>query len=152
MAHNPERPYLHIDYTNMLAQNIGAEHGITQPEWDGIKPALMQAHSRLKAKRAEGKLPFMDLPYQSDLVAQIRKLADELGGQFEQVLVLGIGGSALGPMTLHQALNPAGYNMLDKGVRKYPQIFFNDNVDPDELHHLLQLIKAWPVAGLFGIS
>ncbi len=140
MAHNHDKPHLHIDYTNMLTQTIGPEHGIARQELDKLRPALLEAHSHLKAKRAEGKLPFMDLPYQADLAAQIRRLADELSGQFDQVLVLGIGGSALGPMTLHQALNPAGYNLLDKGVRKYPQIFFNDNVDPDELHHLLQLI------------
>jgi len=45
------------------------------------------------------------------------------GGAFENLLVIGIGGSALGPQFVHQALGQPGKDKLD--------VYFFDNTDPD---------------------
>lgn len=61
--------------------------------------------------------------------------------KFENILVLGIGGSALGEKALIQALKTPYWNFLDKKGRKgYPKIFFLDTTDPDQIFHLAKLL------------
>ena len=47
------------------------------------------------------------------------------------LVVLGIGGSALGNIALQNALNPYTYNLMSDRTRPGPQLFVLDNVDPD---------------------
>lgn len=56
--------------------------------------------------------------------------------KFENILVLGIGGSALGGKALIQALKTPYWNLLDN----YPKIFFLDTTDPDQIFHLEKLL------------
>lgn len=60
------------------------------------------------------------------------ELKPERGGRFENVLVCGIGGSALGPQLLADALGEPGHDKM--------RMFFFDNTDPDgmarELHRI----------------
>jgi glucose-6-phosphate isomerase len=61
------------------------------------------------------------------------KIIPEKGGKFESLLVIGIGGSALGPQFVTQALgSPA--DALD--------IFFFDNTDPDGMQNILSAIPS----------
>jgi glucose-6-phosphate isomerase len=58
-------------------------------------------------------------------------IAPEKGGQFKYLLVVGIGGSALGPQFVNQALGSANDPM---------EIFFFDNTDPDGMNNVLSQI------------
>jgi glucose-6-phosphate isomerase len=69
------------------------------------------------------------------------------------MVVLGIGGSALGNIALQSALNPATYNLLPAGggagQRKGPRLFVVDNVDPAYFGGVLRFCEASP-GGLKG--
>ena len=52
-------------------------------------------------EREEGKLPFLDLPYQDQSVEQVLALAKEYEDGIDDLVVLGIGGSALGTIALN---------------------------------------------------
>ncbi|HWB54170.1 MAG TPA: glucose-6-phosphate isomerase, partial [Tepidisphaeraceae bacterium] len=56
------------------------------------------------------------------------------------LLVLGIGGSALGNIALQSALNPYTYNLMSDRTRTGPQVFVLDNVDPDHIKSVVELI------------
>ena len=56
------------------------------------------------------------------------------------LIVLGIGGSALGNIALHSALNPYTYNLMSERTRPGPQLFVLDNVDPDQIKAVVELI------------
>jgi glucose-6-phosphate isomerase len=56
------------------------------------------------------------------------------------LVVLGIGGSALGNIALQSALNPYTYNLISDRTRTGPQLFVLDNVDPDQIKSVVDLI------------
>lgn len=71
---------------------------------------------------------------------EIQEFADEIieSKKFENLVVLGIGGSALGPQALIQALKSPLWNELSNSERKGAlKVYFIDNVDPDWANGIL---------------
>jgi glucose-6-phosphate isomerase len=78
---------------------------------------------------------------QAAAVRNIRGFAEGLGQAFDHVLVLGIGGSALGVKALLNALREPGWNELsDEGREFYPRLTVLDNVDPSTVAAALRRI------------
>ncbi len=72
------------------------------------------------------------------MLDQVERFAGGAQGKYEDVVILGIGGSALGPIALRTALRPSGWNMLDEKSRGgYPRLHVLDNVDPETIDALL---------------
>ena len=71
----------------------------------------------------------IDLPvdYDKDEFARIKKAAAKIQSDSDVLLVIGIGGSYLGARAAIEFLTHSFYNVLDKGTRKTPQIFFVGN-------------------------
>lgn len=133
---------MNIDFTNMMAEVIGEEHGIVEKELDAIAHLTRQHTQELKEERRQGKLPFLDLPYQKETVENIISVANSLKNQFKNFVVLGIGGSALGNIALHCALNHPYHNALSPAERNHcPRIFVMDNIDPDRFKGFLDIIN-----------
>jgi len=126
-----------LDYTYMLADTIGAA-GITASELEALRPRVATVHGDLMRRRREGALPFYDLPFQS--IDAIRQLAEEVADRCDDLVVLGIGGSALGTTAVARALLPLQYNLLPAGKRRRPRLFVLDNVDPAGVGSVLELL------------
>lgn len=125
------------DFKNMMAEQVGTAHGLSEADRAKALPQLEEADRLFKEDRKKGMLPFLELPYQStDVVRALAKKAQK----FENFVLLGIGGSALGPIALHQGLHSPFYNFLPKEKRSGPRMFFLDNVDPAEVAALLDLL------------
>ncbi len=119
-----------LDYNNMLAPRLGGR-GVDPGHITGMAPRFAEAHAEVEARRAAGELGFLELPYQSAVVEQIRAFAEGPGQAFDTIVVLGIGGSALGTIALRDALLAPGWNGLDDEARDYfPRLHVLDNVDP----------------------
>ncbi|MFQ5781128.1 MAG: glucose-6-phosphate isomerase [Nitrospiria bacterium] len=131
-------PPLKWDYTNMTAERIGTAHGFPEPELSGALLILDEAGRSFGEDRKKGLLPFLELPYQS--TEKINTLAQRVRSRFDNFVLLGIGGSALGPIALHQACHSPYYNMLNEDQRKGPKMFFLDNVDPSEVAPLFKIL------------
>lgn len=126
-----------LDYNNMLTDRVG-EHGITPAMLDGMQQRFADAMADTAKRRAAGELGFMELPTEHAVVEQIRSFADGVGQAFDTIVILGIGGSALGGSALLQALKPPHWNELDDERREYfPRLYFLDNVDPTTIGPLL---------------
>src|SRR5438045_5867683 len=91
-------------------------------------------------ERKAKKLRFRDLPYDDDMIAAVNKQVEHFRDRCEVLLVLGIGGSALGNVALHNALNPYTYNLMSDRTRTGPQLFVLDNVDPDQIKSVVDYI------------
>ncbi len=130
---------LHFDYTNALESAVGRENGINEDLLSEFAAKRgKQAAEALAGMRAEGNLAFADVIYQEKVAAEAKSLAQELNGKFENLVVMGIGGSALGNTTLHSALIHPMHNLLSKEQRSdRPRWFVLDNVDPDLTSALL---------------
>ena len=137
-----DKQSIHLDFNNMMADAIGSEHGITEQELKTLAPVANRYVNDVKEERARGKLPFLDLPYQKNITTEIIKTANSLKGKFKNLVVVGIGGSALGNTAIHTALNHPFHNILTDQERKsFPRVFVLDNVDPDRFSGLLDVVK-----------
>ncbi len=131
---------IHLDYANMLSERLG-RFGLKREKLAKLAPRLRKAGLGFKAARTANKLPFFDLPYQTRTVQEVTAIARATQGRFDSFVGLGIGGSALGNLCLHSALNHFHHNELsskDRGGR--PRIYIPDNVDPDRLSDLLDVL------------
>ncbi len=102
----------------------------------------------LLGQRTDGALGFMDLPDQSTDVEACQAFAEERQGRFENVVVLGIGGSALGTQALHAALSPPLHELKGRSPVR-PRLFVVDNIDPELVGGVLRTSN--PTTSLFII-
>ena len=83
----------------------------------------------------------MNLGYSEETVWYVKEFASMVEKRFDNILVLGIGGSALGGIAVTEALLKPYWNLLTQEQRNnYPRIFFLDNIDPDSMTGLLQVL------------
>ncbi|MDO8303164.1 MAG: glucose-6-phosphate isomerase, partial [Sedimentisphaerales bacterium] len=122
-------------YKNVTTEAVGSEHGISTSQFDELAKMTTPLIAQLNQARKAGKVAYRDLPYKPEMVEAVKKIAAEVKG-CENFVVLGIGGSALGNIALQTALNPYMYN-LDAAQRKGPRLFIFDNVDPVQLGSFL---------------
>jgi len=123
-------------YKNTTVEIIGSEHGITDAQLKILAEKTSPLISQLNAERKAGKTPYRELPFNKEIAERAKALAAELKGRCENLVVLGIGGSALGNIALQTALNPYMYN-LDDSQRPGPRLFVFDNIDPPQLASFL---------------
>lgn len=129
-----------VNYNNMLSRTLGAQ-GITDEQLREISPALRQARANAELKRGEGMQGWMLSPYnQKEVVKEILKVAADVQKRCDAFVVLGIGGSALGATALFNAFKHLYYNELPRSVRKYPRLYVIDNVDPERMNALFDVI------------
>jgi len=126
-----------LDCNNMFAART-AGRGIAPERLGELADRFRALHADVQQRRHPGPLGFYQLPFESQVVREIRTFADAAAPTFDNVLVLGIGGSALGTLALRQALRPPFWNELDDEQRDYfPRLFVLDNVDPATIGPLL---------------
>ena len=130
-----------LDYTNMMAPPI--DGAISAAEWSDAAASFTAAHQAVSSQHASGTLGFLDLPADAALHRQtLDFVARQRGRQgsdsLTDVVVLGIGGSALGPIALRTALRAPQWNLLDDAARGgQPRLHVLDNVDPANISALL---------------
>lgn len=131
---------LRLDYTNMLAEQVPG--GIPASSLEQAEEAFARALAVFDERRGRGELGFLDMPNAHDMTAQIRQFADGAGQAFSDVVVLGIGGSALGPIALRSALRSIRWNELGDEARDYfPRLHVLENVDPTTIAELLDRLE-----------
>lgn len=131
---------LRVDFNNMMREYVGA-NGICAWEIEARQPQYEVAACAMCDKRTEMK--WRELPYeQGAVLREIQEAAEYAQGNFENFVVLGIGGSALGPIAVQQALNHLRYNELPREKRKGPKLYVEDNVDPERMASLLDVIDV----------
>src|SRR6185503_1675037 len=133
---DPTPMTLRIDYTNIMGDVI--DGGISAADWSAVPDAFRRAHTGLGRRRDAGDLGFLALPSDNALHRQSTDFAARVRGKFDDVVVLGIGGSALGPIALRTALLKPAWNSLGAEERGgQPRLHVLDNVDPHTISALL---------------
>jgi glucose-6-phosphate isomerase len=125
---------LRLDYSNMMVQ----PGGIPEKLWTETRSVFPGAAAGVEKLRSASAVGFIDLPSDRGLVDQVTAFAVKARGRYSDVVILGIGGSALGPIALRTALRPGGWNTLDHSARGgFPRLHVLDNVDPVTIAALL---------------
>jgi len=127
-------------YRNAFENAVGPRHGLKKKEIDGLKALAGSAQKDLQRLHKNGTLGFYDLPEAVEGLKASRKVARYVRGKFDNFVLLGIGGSALGPICVHTALAHPYYNLLDDQKRGGPRMFFLDNADPEWVGRLVEAV------------
>lgn len=136
-----EKKFIKFDYNYMMENYIGSE-GVTEKDLVATKMLQKKAVISLKEDRVSNgnMLGWLDLPHnQKDVIRDILSTAKQIR-KAEYFVVLGIGGSALGIMSLFQALCHLHHNELKRSKRKAPKFYVEDNIDPERMQALLDII------------
>ncbi|WP_242344061.1 glucose-6-phosphate isomerase [Anaeromyxobacter terrae] len=114
-----------------------AADGLGADALDGLAPAAAAAFEGFEARRRSGELGFADLPADAATADASAALARDLAARFENLVVLGIGGSSLGGRAILSALTHPFHNLLPRDRRGAMRVFFPDNSDPATFEALL---------------
>jgi glucose-6-phosphate isomerase len=129
-----------LDLGHVLTAAVGAS---------GLDPERLEAEGDLQRRfeaalrtvegwKDDGRLGFLDLPYARDTSRRVAELAESFGQWFEDVVVLGIGGSGLGAVALREALlGPSWNERGDEDRGWFPRLHVLDNPDPVTVDALL---------------
>ena len=104
---------------------------IAEHEVENMKKPAADAKEVLVGRTGAGNdfLGWIDLPvnYDKEEFSRIKKAAERIQSDSEVLLVIGIGGSYLGARAAIEFLRHSFYNIVDKSVRKTPEIYFCGN-------------------------
>lgn len=121
---------IELIFSNMMTE-ILEEKGISVRQVEALRDRIDKAHKEIIQRRWP-ELAFLDLISQD--TSEIKNTAGWIRNNADDFLILGIGGSALGPRSILDALSPF------HNLRKKPRVFIYDNVDPQTLKTILSVI------------
>ena len=118
---------------------------VSEHEVVSMKKLAEDAKKVLVEKTGDGNdfLGWIDLPvdYDKEEFARIKKAAEKIRQDSEVLLVIGIGGSYLGARAAIEFLGHSFYNVVDKSIRKGPEIYFLGNsISSTYLKHLMDVV------------
>ena len=132
---------IRLAYGRMFQDGLDGTHGLPRQRVAELAARFGALQAEVRRRRAGGDYGFYKLVDQTDTVQEITTFAEGLGQAHEDVLVLGIGGSALGARALLTALRKPRWNEWDdEGREFFPRLTILDNVDPSTVHAALARI------------
>ena len=135
---------INFNYKNADALVVGEENGLDiEREFANYQDTIKHIIANLNQRKDKpGQwLQWMNLGYNEETLWYVKEYASMVKDRFENILVLGIGGSALGGIALTEALLKPYWNLLSEEQREgMPRIFFMDNIDPDSMTALLDML------------
>ncbi|MGQ0553864.1 MAG: glucose-6-phosphate isomerase [Planctomycetota bacterium] len=139
---------LTLDVTCLMSGGPQGACGVEAKELAAAAAAHPGRLAALDAARRSGALGFFDTPDDGDMLTACEAYAAARRGRFQNIVVLGIGGSALGTLALHAALSPALHNLKRHALNR-PKLFVVDNVDPVLVAGVMRV--ANPATSLFNV-
>ncbi|MDR1395575.1 MAG: glucose-6-phosphate isomerase [Deltaproteobacteria bacterium] len=130
---------LKVNYNN-LTQEAAGPNGLDGEDLKSLKEPVSAALKDVLARHKKGNLPFIDLALDQDMIKQCRRLGDKVRKQFQDVVVLGIGGSALGSSAVYTALSPLNQKHRPQAKGQPPRLTVADNIDPDGFAAILETV------------
>ena len=131
---------LKFDYNNMMSSVIGT-HGIDAADVKKDEKRIKAAFDDVMANRGKGWQEWTELPFVSEKeIDEIVSYCDGIRKSAGNFVVLGIGGSALGPLAVATAILHLHHNELPREKRNAPKFYVEDNVDPDRMNALFDVI------------
>src|SRR5829696_6102382 len=125
----------------MFREGLDREHGLSRDRVQELARRFAEVQAEVRRRRSAGEYGFYKLVDQGPTVRAIRTFAEGLGQAHDHVLVLGIGGSALGAKALLTALRRPGWNEWDdEGREFFPRLTVLENVDPTTIAAALRRI------------
>lgn len=132
---------------NIVFDYSKASGFVSAEEMENMKATVMCARDTLMNKSGAGNdfLGWIDLPteYDKEEFHRIKTAAEKIQKDSDVLLVVGIGGSYLGARAAIEFLSHSFYNVLPKGSRKTPEIYFVGNsISSKYIHDLKDVLEG----------
>lgn len=132
---------------NIVFDYSKASGFVSAEEMENMKASVMCARDTLVNKSGAGNdfLGWIDLPtdYDKEEFHRIKTAAEKIQKDSDVLLVVGIGGSYLGARAAIEFLSHSFYNILPKGSRKTPEIYFVGNsISSKYIHDLRDVLEG----------
>ena len=132
---------IRIDYRFAMKELV--KSGLGNKELDAVMNKARAILKGLAKDKRSGMLGFANILDDKEMIQSTLELAHEYQGKLENVVVLGIGGSALGARTIAKALLPEPL-LQNPAIDKKPRLFVCDNIDPDWLKDVFKISLSGP--------
>ncbi|HUS69084.1 MAG TPA: glucose-6-phosphate isomerase [Kofleriaceae bacterium] len=129
---------LTIDYTNFMAAGV-ADCGLSEMDLDRWARRAADAVQHTAERRRRGEVGFLDLPDDRAQARAALEYARTLPAEVDTVVVLGIGGSSLGPHALYSALARPLDALRPRAAGLPRRLLFADNADPATFEAILEM-------------
>ncbi|MEO7136844.1 MAG: glucose-6-phosphate isomerase [Gemmatimonadales bacterium] len=130
-----------LRYGRMFRDALDGDHGFGRARVAELATRFPAIQAEVRSRRLAGEYGFYGLVDQAATVRQIQAFAEGVGQAYDHVLVLGIGGSALGTRALLNALRrPAWNEWDDEGREFFPRLTILENIDPTTVAAALERI------------
>lgn len=135
-----------LNYANCLASRVG-DHGLDPasiaPGSPSSKTAAAITRSLAESRGTNWEVwrNLAQDPARTHHLTAVRKLVEKHRQSTENLVVLGIGGSALGNIALQASLNDPLWNLLPRARRNGPRVFIVDNIDPVLFGSVLNFVR-----------
>ena len=130
-----------LRYGRMFRDALDGDHGLDRARVAELVTRFPAIQAEVRSRRMAGEYGFYGLVDQAATVRQIQAFAEGVGQAYDHVLVLGIGGSALGTRALLNALRrPAWNEWDDEGREFFPRLTILENIDPTTVAAALERI------------
>lgn len=96
-----------LDLAHATAERVGS-HGLDAAYFENLSHRVRGFRARLNLERGQGRHNYLALPHDQDALETVLRSAAPRMGHFDDLVVLGIGGSSLGLWALYRALSPLG--------------------------------------------
>lgn len=120
---------LNFNFTNLFKNEL-IKSGLNS-DLSVYQEMINKAHQSILKQKEDNVLGFYDLPEKN--TARINDYISRVSKDFDNIVVLGIGGSALGNKALYSSLR------IEKGLTK--KLYVADNVDPTLIYDVLSQIE-----------
>jgi glucose-6-phosphate isomerase len=115
---------LDLDNLHKISQ-INSQNGVSKEDLDNWSNKYSH-YNDLVISRKQG---FLDLPKDLEIIKKIETYSKSIQGKYKYLIILGIGGSMLGPQVILQALDTPQARK-NRGFTQDLQVFCVDNSDP----------------------
>ncbi|ADR19356.1 hypothetical protein [Calditerrivibrio nitroreducens] len=124
-----------LDYNFVMKSNL--DDGLNMEELESELKLAEEGLNGLNGMVESNEVGFPKLVDLDD--SEIIDFARSIQGEFEDMIIIGIGGSSLGFEAVANALLPYNYNALSPDRRGYfPRFWVMDNVDPYKAYWILE--------------
>lgn len=130
---------IRFDPTFLFREAVG-DAGLDRADVDALRPECERALANVAALHASGQIGFPDLPDRLDVAESVATAGERVRAACDDFVLIGIGGSSLGPAALFNALADPCHNLLPPLRRGAPRFHVVDNIDPDAVHALLEML------------
>lgn len=132
---------IRLSYGRCFQDRLDGSHGLPRARLAELAAGFGEVQAEVGRRREAGEYGFYGLVDQGATVREITTFAEGLGQAHDHVLVLGIGGSALGTKALLNALRRPAWNEGDDESREFfPRLTVLENVDPTTVAAALRRI------------